>query len=305
MSTSEPLDALRRANPRDRAGFAQSVEETVEVVRARLAADEGTPSRRGRFRLVGAAVALAATSAAAALLLAGTPGGGPRVEEAAAAFERAATVTAASAERSGTAVVRITHDGELWAGTTVRWHGGDLAVSRSTPARRPGGGLLLVGGTMYGVDDDGRWVELGSPQSIDPGSGTTPDDYLAAVRADVGGATLRRITSAMTGLTTAMLDDGSTVYRGRVAAGLIARESGFKEGRAIRVLPFGFVAHDEAADQSAPLDAAVTVGADGVVRELAVRWPGWTYTVSYGNLGTAPPVASPENARPFKRPQRD
>ncbi|NUT56535.1 MAG: hypothetical protein HOQ03_11220 [Thermoleophilia bacterium] len=33
-------------------------------------------------------------------------------------------------------------------------------------------------------------------ESIDPGSGTTPAEYLVAVREDVGGATLRRLTWA-------------------------------------------------------------------------------------------------------------
>jgi hypothetical protein len=80
---------------------------------------------------------------------------------------------------------------------------------------------------MYGVDpEDGGWVVLGSPDSIDPDSGTTPDEYLAAVREDVDGTTLRRMTDGMSGLTTRQLDDGSTVYGGSVAAGLIARETG-------------------------------------------------------------------------------
>ena len=55
---------------------------------------------------------------------------------------------------------------------------------------------------MYGNDPaDGGWVEMGSPKSVDPDSGTTPDEYLAAVREDVGGVTLRRITDGMSGLT--------------------------------------------------------------------------------------------------------
>lgn len=100
--------------------------------------------------------------------------------------------------------------------------------------------------------------------------------------------TLRRIADGLTGLTTCPLD-GSTVYSGTVAAGLIARETGFKEGQAIRVLPFGYVAHDEAANPPALLDTAVTVGADGIVRKLAVTWgtsaSAWTYTVTYSGLG--------------------
>ena len=76
----------------------------------------------------------------------------------------------------------------------------------------------------------------------------------------------------MTGLTTRRLGDGSTVFGGTVPARLIARETGQKEGRAIRVLPFGYVAHSEAANPGAPHRAVVTVSAGGVVREIAVSW---------------------------------
>jgi hypothetical protein len=321
MKTSESLQALRRANPRTRAGFAESVEAAAGALHPQLltaATDTGpaaaTPGpRSGRSRpqrrLVRAAVvgaSLAVAAAMAAVLTPGAPVVGPEVADAAAAVRKAATVTAAAAERSGTAVVRITHDGTAWAGSTIRWHDGDLAVTRDVPRRpgKAGSRLLVVDGTLYGVDPvDGGWVVLGSPDTIDPGSGTTPDEYLAAVREDVGGATLRRITDGMTGLTARRLGDGATVYRGAVAAGLIARETGFKEGRPIRVLPFGHVAHDEAADPAA-LTAALTVGADGVVRELAVTWgagvPGWTYTVAYDGLGATPAPVAPANPRPLR-----
>ncbi|HEU6445260.1 MAG TPA: hypothetical protein VFL61_09400 [Gaiellaceae bacterium] len=305
MSTSESLEALRRANPRAAAGFAQSVEAAAGAVRARI--DAGTPdpvtaSPRRRVRLV-RLVAAGAVLAAAAGVAASTiesPRGGPGVEDAAAAVRKAATVTAAAAQRSGTAVVRITHNGEVWAGTTIRWHGRDLAVSRDAPQnplRKAGDGLLVVGGTVYGRDPrTGDWLAQGTPANIDPGSGTTPAEYLAAVREDVGGVTLRRIAGGLTGLTSSRLD-GSTVYRGSVAAGMIARETGFKEGQTIRVFPFGYVAHDEAADPNALLDAEVTVGAEGVVREIALSWGRWTYTVTYLRLGATPQLVAPKNAR--------
>ena len=315
MNTSESFQALRRANPRATAGFAESVEAAADAVRARIVTTAamrrwprpcrgtGRPIRGvARARLaVGAALAVAA-AVAAAFLTVGSPGGGPGVENAAAAVKKAATVTAASAERSGTAR-RPDHPRRRALGR----HHDPLARRgpgrrRDAPARRGEGRIessCVVDGTLYGVDPaDGGWVMLGSPDSIDPDSGTTPDEYLAAVREDVGGATLRRITDGMTGLTTRQLDDGSTVYSGTVAAGLIARESGFKEGQPIRVLPFGYVAHDEAADPAAPLDAAVTVGADGIVREIAVTW------------GTAPrrgrtrsPTAASARPRPRSRPR--
>jgi hypothetical protein len=316
MNKSQSVQALRKANPRARAGFAQSVDIAANTVRAQIASDganvdgdalTGSYPRRRLVALSAAAgTALAAATTVAVLLMVASPGGGPGVDSAAAAVKRAAALTAASAEDSGTAVVRIVHNDELWAGTTIRWNGGDLVVASDAPrrARRPGSELRLVDGTMYGPGDDGGWVVLGSPKSIDADSGTTPDEYLAAVRDDVGGATLRRITGAMTGLTTSGLDDGSIVYRGTVAAGLIAREQGFKEGEAIRVFPFGYVAHDAAADPTARLDTAVTVGADGIVREIAVTWgtsaSAWKYTVSYSNLDATPAPVAPEDAKPLR-----
>lgn len=131
-----------------------------------------------------------------------------------------------------------------------------------------------------------------------PDSGTTR--RLSPLSARTSAAAVQRLTSGMTGLTTSGADDGSTVYRGTVAAGLVARETGMKDGRLIRVLPFGHPAHGAAADQTAALDAAVTVGADGIVREIAVSWgsgpSAWTYTVSYRLLGETPPIVAPANA---------
>jgi hypothetical protein len=243
------------------------------------------------------------------VLTLGSPGVGPGVANAATAVRNAAAVTAAAAEESGTAVVRITHNGELWAGSTIRWNERDVAVSRDIPQRRGKAGdeLLVVNGVVY-LLEEGSWVMAGSPAGIDPDSGTTPDEYLAMVGEDVSGATLRRLVDGMTDPTESQLPDGGTVYSGSVAAGLVARETGFKEGQALRVLPFGYVAHDDAADPDAPLDAAVTVGADGAIREIAVRWgsdrSAWTYTVAYSRLGHTPAPVAPENARSLRELRR-
>ena len=309
MIIPDGLQALRRANPRSQPDFGAAVEGCAEAVRSRMGVVdvgcEAPPSRarRGvRLSLLGAP--LVAVAAAVALVF-GPPGTGRGFESAAAAVHRAASQTAASAQLSGTAVVRVTRAGELWAGVTIRWHGDDLSLSRGTPQRsgRAGTQFLLVGGTMYGVED-GVWVELGSPDSIDPDSGTTPAEYLAAVREDVGGATLRRITTGMTALTLRQLDDGSTIYGGNVLAGLIARETGVKEGEAIRVLPFGYVAHDEAADPSARLRAEVTTGPDDVVRGIRVSWgepsSQWSFSVDYSDLGATPALVAPSKARPLR-----
>jgi hypothetical protein len=319
-SMPESLQALQRTNPRRSEGFAESVEAVAAAVRTELLFSPATlrtearprqttrPRRRGLVGVSAAGAALAVAAGLTVFFTVGTPGGGPGVADAAAAVRTAAAVTAASAEKSGTAVVRITHNGELWAGSTIRWHDGDMSLRSDTPGRqgKVGDKFLVVDGMMYATDPvDGGWSEMGSPDSIDPGSGTTPDEYLAAVRDDVGGAALQRITKGMTGLTAEEFADGATVYRGSVKAGLIARESGFKDGESLRVFPFGFVAHDEAGDPAALLDTAVTVGAEGVVRQIAVRWGGtssaWTYTVTYSHLGATPALEAPANAKPFEK----
>ena len=298
------LEALRRANPRNRAGFAESVETATAAVRTVVAADNAP--RRPRWPTVAAAGAVALAVVATMILVGGSPGGGSGTESAIAAVRRAATVTATAAERSGTATVRITHRGAAWAGATIRWREEDLAVTQDAPARpgKAGSQMRAVDGMLYGIDPEtGGWVELGSATSIDPDSGTTPGEILAAVREDAGGVTMRRITGGMSGVTTTRLPDGTTVYRGSVPAGLVARETGFKESEAIRVLPFGYVAHDEAEDLNALLDASVTLTASGIVRELAVRWGSWSYAVTYSALGDTS-VAAPKNARPFDRGAR-
>jgi hypothetical protein len=47
----------------------------------------------------------------------------------------------------------------------------------------------------------------------------------------------------------------------------------------------------------------MTVGDDGIVRQLAVAWgagtSAWAYTVTYRDLGSTPAPAAPANARPF------
>jgi hypothetical protein len=91
---------------------------------------------------------------------------------------------------------------------------------------------------------------------------------------------------------------------GSVPGRVIARETGFKEGQAIRVLPFGYVAHDEAADPASPLHIALTVGADDVVRQVAVGWGTWTYTLSYRDLGATPAPIAPADARSLRELRR-
>ena len=303
---SDSFEALRRANPRAKPGFAESVETATQTVRAQIATAPAAPrSRLRRRRIVGVSLAGVSAAAGAALIVTiASSGGGTVVQSAYAALKDAATVTADSAERSGTARFRITHDGEPYAANTIRWGEGDIVIFNHDRPQRSGGNLLMVDNTLYATEGGDDWIDLGAPSHIDDGSGTSPSEYLAAVREDVGGDTFRRITEAMTNLSRRELDDGSVEYSGKVPAGQIARETGFKEGQHIRVFPFGYVAHDEAADPRNRLDTTITTGADGVVREIAVRWGTWRYTVRYSHLGSTPAPEAPKNATSLEERRR-
>lgn len=312
---SDPLQLLRDANPRTDSSFDTAARNLVAGLLDEAASGghdrPPSPRRRARAPRIIAATATAAGIAAAIAVGISTGGhAGPsrapaQAPATAQALVLAAARTAVAADQSGTAEVRISHDGVAWAGATIVWNHGDLAVTKHAPGRgQAGSELRVVNGTVYGQDDHGNWVVEGTPANIDPGSGATPSDYLAAVRADVGGATLQRITGAMQGLTTQGQADGSTVYRGTVAAGLVAQDTGFKEGETLRVLPFGYVAHDKAADPNASLSAAITVGADHVLRSITVWWgvgeTAWVYQVTYSGLGATAAPQAPAGARPLR-----
>ncbi|HKA84515.1 MAG TPA: hypothetical protein VKD21_11660 [Acidimicrobiales bacterium] len=310
MNGTDSLDALRRANPRHKPGFAQEATEltrhagnprppTVDLAR-------GRPLRLPRAWRLRPAIGVPAAAAVIAMVVAtvlvlGSPNGSPQVSPAA-AIEQAVTVSAQAAEQSGTASIEVTEDGNAWGARTVRWNGSDISVTNEDPGRAGRADLLVVDGTLYGPDpeSEGGWFELGSPANIDPDSGTTPDEYLAAVRADAGGDTFRRITGAMTGLATSPGDDGSVVYSGTVPAGVLAPETGTKDGEPIRVLPYGYVAHDDASRPDAPVVVRITVGADEAIQEIHATWGGassWSYRISFSDLGSTPAPTVPDNVR--------
>ena len=209
---------------------------TAAVARAtrhgRVPLTEVARRHLGRVAVAGASLAAVA---AVALATVGLPGGAPGVESAVAAVRKAAILTSASAERSGTAVVRIRHGGELWAGSTIAWNGDDLTVSQQAPRRpgRPNSPLLVVDGCSTGSTPTRAAGSSRQHEEHRPRERHDSDELLVAVREDVGGGRCAGSPTADR-VAGAVARDGSTVYRGTVAAGLIARESGFKEGEAIR-----------------------------------------------------------------------
>lgn len=291
MHDTSALEALRDANPRHVRAF----DDAVAALEPRPAARE-VPHRR--------TLRVPAVAALAAVVVVGLITAWPQAATNH-TLERAVLASTQAADESGTVSVHITRNGEVWASRTVRWHGEDLSLTNDV-ALAGRGDMLVVDGMMYAPDDEspGGWMELGPPESIDPGSGTTPDEYIQAIREDVGGDTLRRITEAMDEPTSRETPDGSTVYAGTVRAEVVARETGNKDGQAIRVLPFGYVAHDAASDGASPVAVEITVGPDDTIHEIVARWGGgaeWTYRLTYRDLGATPAPTAPSGARPLGR----
>jgi hypothetical protein len=314
MTSTNGLDALRRANPRHKPDFAESAGDLARkaVTRTSVAMTEttdshGRPSKPALWRWPAIGIPAVATVVAVVvtLIAVGSPVG-PLAVAPAEAMQQAVIASAEAAESSGTVELHITQDGDEWVAKTLRWNGTDLSIAGDDPSRVGRGDLLVVDGVMYGPDPEvaGGWIEMGPPESVDPDSGTTPDEYLAAIGEDVGGATMQRITGEMTDLTTSQAEDGSTLYNGRVRAAALARETGVKEGETIRVLPFGNVAHDDANDPASLIDISISVRPDGTIGEILATWGGqssWSYRLTYSDLGSTAPLEKPTNVQPCPR----
>jgi hypothetical protein len=109
----------------------------------------------------------------------------------------------------------------------------------------------------------------------------------------------------MTNPTSTHGDDGSTTYQGNLPAGVLARETGAKINPEVRVLQYGYVAHDEASDPSSQVAIAITVGSDSRIQEISANWGGvsnWTLRMTYFDLGSAPALSKPDDVEPLRRP---
>jgi hypothetical protein len=282
ISRFVPMEAPSRA---DRHRAETRLAEAITGSRTR---DRRTPTRRRsrRFALGGALVAAAA--AALALIMTLSPAGGGGVQSAQAAVEQAGAATAAAARHSGTVEVRMAHNGRPWSAETVHWNQGNASVVGSgvgSPGR-----LLFVDGVLF-TKVAGSWA------AVDKGgvSGYMRQRYIAPALNGIAGNTFRHIVGGIQDLQIRHGQDGTTVFSGRESARLLTSDP--RTGERIRVLPFGFVAHGEAADPNALLRIAVTVGSDHLIQRIAVAWgagaSAWSYTVTYANLGNTLPISGP------------
>ena len=299
MPSSESLEDLRRANPRNQPGFAELVDEyeplKAQIVATPIAAPRRSkprrlPRRRLIRRLIGVSMAGAALTVAA--MLGGVFLSGGSTDSAYAAAKKAVAVTSANAVNSGTIVTRLSRDGATVATETTSWNGSDISLKNVFDTASE---LRLVGQDSYELRSDGRWTHydasaLGLPAFL--------KEMLASARVDVAGTTVRNIIDATSGLEQTENADGSTTYSGTANAdasiGVVIDTT---TGSVLALVTRAIRPIANAKDRSTVVSVQLTVGSDGLISSLRVSFQSdgsWAQTSDYSELGSTAAITAPD-----------
>lgn len=298
MPSSESLEDLRRANPRNQPGFAELVDEyeplKAQIVATPIAAPRrSTPRRVSHRRLIGVSMAVAALAVAA--MLGGVFLSGGSTQSAYAAAQKAVAVTSANAVDSGTIVTRLSRDGATVATETTSWNGSDISLKTVLYTASE---LRLVGQDSYGLRPDGRWTHydasaLGLPAFL--------KEMLASARVDVAGTTVRNIIDATSGLEQTENADGSTTYSGTanadasIGSAIVAIDP--TDGSVLALVTRAIRPIANAKDRSTVVSVQLTVASDGLISSLRVSFQSdgksWAQTSDYSQLGSTPAITAP------------
>jgi hypothetical protein len=308
MPADTSLQSLRDANPRNRPGL--DGEDRYDALRAQIVSTpppalRALPHPSARRRMVGLSAA-GATALTAAAVVAGLTLSAASPPSAYAAATKALAATTAAA--SGTETATVVNGSSSYTLDTTRWNGTGIAMMRG---QRSGLGsdrqLLLVGGGVYVQSAGGTWLHYASASDVGPKLG--PIVQLA--RSNAAGNMAEHILTLATGLQRTTQPDGTTIYTGTIpddnggpglAPGddeLIQIIKSLRSGNEPGA-PDGY--HDG-------LQLQMTVGADGLVEKVSLTFKQQhtgssanngtsTWTVTYSQLGSTPPITAPGTATP-------
>jgi hypothetical protein len=311
MPTDRSLRALREASPRSQPGFDEWIER-FDVLREQLPAAPGPPRRRlagtaRRHRLISLSAAAAAVLLAAAvvglLLSAATP------QSAYAAARKALAATAAAG--SGTMTETVAHNGTTDTLDITRWNGNDIAIS-SGPKHMfgPDRQLVLIGGGAYVQQANGMWLRYPSASEIGPKLGPA----VQFAEDNVAGNTVGQILPLATGLEQAKQPDGTTLYTGTIPDSSADPGVAPADDAILRMITVLRSGNDPGAPGGShgDLKLQLTAGSDGRVQQVSLTFQQqdsgspagegtYTWSVTYSQLGTTPPITVPATATPAKR----
>ena len=287
----------------------------LDLIRAQLRAgierdlrDRSRGSRvmhRRSFRI--AIPTLAVLAAATAAIVLGLTVSASSPSSAFAAARRALAATAAAP--SGTLATTVLHAGVTQTTDAARWNGGDIAF---TPGDGPIQQLLLIGGGMYVQTSEGTWLHYADASNVGP----KPLGGLMQLAHDnIAGVAPQQILALATHVQKTAQSDGTTLYTGTIPSnslnpatvpGSDAITNMILGAQKRSDMMFG-AGPDAAGNQQSDLQLQMSVGGDGLVRQVSVTFQKegtgsraadgtYTWTVTYSQLGNTPPITPPPNS---------
>jgi hypothetical protein len=306
MRSDTSLHALRGASPRNQPGFDDWV-DSLDSLRTQIPASP-VPARRlpkpdsRPRRVVGLGVTVAAAVAVVGVVI-GLALTAASPEGAAAAARRALAATAAAP--SGTMTTTVLHAGLTQTIDAARWNGSDIAFS---PGDGPIPQLLLIGGGMYVQTSDGTWLHYANASDVGP----KPLGGLAQLAQDnIASTTPQQILALATGVQQTAQPDGTTLYAGTIPSSRLDPAT-LTGNDAITSMILGAQKRTAMMSGGGPtqgdtpgssvlndLQFEMSVGADGLVNEVSVTFQQngtYTWTVTYTELGSTPPITAPASS---------
>src|SRR5262249_22085814 len=250
---------------------------------------------------------LAVLAAATAAIVLGLTLSAASPSGASAAAARALAATAAAP--SGTMTTTVLHGGVTRTIDATRWNGHDIAFS-------PGFGLirqlLLIGGGMYVQTSDGTWLHYANASDVGP----KPLGGLTHLAQDnIAGTRAQQILALATDVQKKAQSDGTTGYTRPIPSsssnagndpgnnGIISMILGAQKRTEAM---FGAGSGDAPGGQPNDLQLQMSVGGDGLVKQVSVTLQGQdngsatddtsTWSVTYSQLGSTPPITAPSSS---------
>jgi hypothetical protein len=308
MPADISLQALRDANPRNRPGF--DSEGRYDILRAQIVSTPPPAPRRlphptARRRLAGLSAA-GATALGAAAVVAGLMLSAASPPSAYAAATKALAATTAAA--SGTETATVVNGSFSYTLDTTRWNGTGIAMTRGQRSNLgTNQQLLLLGGGVYVQTADGTWLHYANASDVGPKLG--PIVQLAQDNA--AGNTAEQILTLTTGLQRTTQPNGTTLYTGTIPDNNGDPRVTPSDDQLVQII-------NDLRDGNAPgspggyhdgLQLHMTVGADGRVQKVSLTFQQQdtgsaakngtsTWTVTYSQLGSTPPITIPATSTP-------
>jgi hypothetical protein len=227
---------------------------------------------------------------------------------ASAAAARALAATAAAP--SGTMTTTVLNGGVTRTIDATRWNGSDIAFLTGFDQFPQ---LLLIGGGMYVQTSDGSWLHYANASNVGP----KPLGGLEQLAQDnIAGTTAQHVLALATQVQQTVQSDGTTVYTGTIPSSSINAGNDPGNNAIISMIlgaqkrtdmMFGAGKGDAPGGQLNDLQLQMSVGGDGLVKQVSVSFQGqgsssasgdgsYTWTVTYSQLGSTPPITAPTSS---------